>query len=142
LNSVDEAIIFLDMDLKIRRYTPQMGQIMILLPGDVGRSISDIAMNIRYEDLMIDIRSVLDSLNTREKEVQTKEGRWFKLKILPYRTVENVIDGVVITFYDIDLQKKILEKAGPMIWLPCPVVEILSTGRHIILVSRFLLSSQ
>jgi len=96
LNSVDEAIIFLDMDLKIRRYTPQMGQIMILLTGDVGRSISDIAMNIRYEDLMIDIRSVLDSLNTREKEVQTKEGRWFKLKILPYRTVENVIDGVVV----------------------------------------------
>ncbi len=111
LNSVDEAIIFLDMDLKIRRYTPQIGQIMNLLPGDVGRSISDIAMNIRYEDLMIDIRSVLDSLNTREKEVQTKEGHWFKLKILPYRTVENVIDGVVITFYDIDLQKKITEKA-------------------------------
>jgi two-component system, chemotaxis family, CheB/CheR fusion protein len=112
LNSVDEAIIFLDMDLKIRRYTPQIGQIMNLLPGDVGRSISDIAMNIRYEDLMIDIRSVLDTLNTREKEVQTKEGHWFKLKILPYRTVENVIDGVVITFYDIDLQKKIMEKAG------------------------------
>jgi two-component system CheB/CheR fusion protein len=111
LNSVDEAIIFLDMDLKIRRYTPQIGQIMNLLPGDVGRSISDIAMNIRYEDLLIDIKSVLDSLNTLEKEVQTKEGHWFKLKVLPYRTVENVIDGVVITFYDIDLQKKILERA-------------------------------
>jgi two-component system CheB/CheR fusion protein len=106
LNSVDEAVIFLDIDMRIRRFTPQIDQIMNLLPGDLGRPISDIAMKIRYEDLMVDIRYVLDSLNTREKEVQTKEGRWYRLKILPYRTVENVIDGVVLTFYDIDLQKR------------------------------------
>jgi len=107
LNSVDEAIIFLDIDLKIRRYTPQIDLIMNLLPGDLGRPISDIAMKIRDEDLIIDINYVLDSLNTREKEVQTREGHWYKLKILPYRTVENVIDGVVLTFYNIDLQKKL-----------------------------------
>lgn len=111
LNSVDEAIIFLDSDLKIRRFTPQIDQIMNLLPGDLGRMISDIAMNIRYEDLIADIKYVLDSLNTKEKEVQTKEGHWYKLKILPYRTVENVIDGVVITFSDIDLLKKIQERS-------------------------------
>jgi two-component system CheB/CheR fusion protein len=110
LNSVDEAIIFLDIDLKIRRFTPQIDLIMNLLPGDLGRSISDIAMNIRYDDLLADIKSVLDSLNTIEKEVQTKEGRWYKLKILPYRTIENVIDGVVITFYDIELQKEAQER--------------------------------
>ena len=107
LNSVDEAIIFLDIDLKIRRYTPQIEQIMNLLPGDLGRPISDIAMNVQYDDLVSDIGAVLDTLNTKEKEVQTKEGHWYKLKILPYRTVENVIDGVVITFADIDIQKKL-----------------------------------
>ncbi len=113
LNSVDEAIIFLDSDLRIRRFTPQIDLIMNLLPGDLGRMISDIAMKIRYEDLIVDIRSVLDTLNTKEKEVQTREGRWYKLKILPYRTIENVIDGVVITFSDIDLLKKIQERSKP-----------------------------
>ncbi len=82
---------------------------MNLLPGDVGRPIEDIAMKLQ-EDLLIDSREVLDTLNTKEKEVQTKEGRWFRLKVLPYRTVENVIDGVVMTFSDIDEQKKVQEK--------------------------------
>ncbi len=109
LYSVDEAIIFLDTLLNIRRFTPQTEKIMNLLPGDVGRPIEDIAMKLQ-EDLLIDSREVLDTLNTKEKEVQTKEGRWFRLKVLPYRTVENVIDGVVMTFSDIDEQKKVQEK--------------------------------
>jgi two-component system, chemotaxis family, CheB/CheR fusion protein len=109
LNSVDEATIFLDIDLRIRRFTPQTEKIMNLLPRDVGRPIHDIAMNLRYEDLLIDFKEVLDTLNTKEKEVQTKNGRWYKLKILPYRTVENVIDGVVITFSDIQEQKQVQE---------------------------------
>ena len=110
LYSVDEAIIFLDIDLNIRRFTPQTEKIMNLLPGDVGRPIQDIAMRLQYQDLLIDSKEVLDTLNTEEKEVQTKEGRWYRLKLLPYRTVENVIDGVVMTFSDIDEQKKVQEK--------------------------------
>ncbi len=110
INSVDEAIIFLDIDLRIRRFTPQTEKIMNLLPGDVGRPIQDIAMKLRYEDLVMDVKEVLDTLNTKEKEVQTKDGHWYKLKVLPYRTVENVIDGVVITFSDIEVQKKVQEK--------------------------------
>ena len=74
LNSVDEATIFLDIDLKIRRFTPQTEKIMNLLPRDVGRPIQDIAMNLRYEDLLNDFKEVLDTLNTKEKEVQTKNG--------------------------------------------------------------------
>jgi len=108
--SVDEAIIFLDTRLNIRRFTPQTENIMNLLPGDVGRPIQDIAIKLRYEDLLIDAKDVLDTLNTKEKEVQTKEGVWYRLKILPYRTVENVIDGLVMTFSDIDEQKKVQEK--------------------------------
>jgi two-component system CheB/CheR fusion protein len=110
LNSVDEATIFLDIDWKIRRYTPQTERIMSLLPGDVGRPIQDIAMKLRYEDLVPDVKEVLDTLNTKEKEVQTKDGQWYKLKILPYRTIDNVIDGVVLTFNDISSQKKVQEK--------------------------------
>ncbi len=110
LFSIDEAIIFLDTHMKIRRFTPQTEYIMNLLPGDVGRPIQDIAIKLRYEDLLIDAKDVLDTLNTKEKEVQTKEGVWYRLKILPYRTVENVIDGLVMTFSDIDEQKKVQEK--------------------------------
>jgi two-component system CheB/CheR fusion protein len=110
LNSVDEATIFLDNEARIRRFTPQIEKITNLLPGDVGRPILDIAMKLRYEDLTADVEKVHDSLNTMEKEVQTKDGHWFKLKIIPYRTVENVIDGVVITFNDIHAQKIVQEK--------------------------------
>ncbi len=106
LNSIDEAIIFVDIDLRIRRYTPLMETIMNLLPGDVGRPIQDIATKIRYENLVAEIEKVLDTLNTIEREIQTNDGHWFKLKILPYRTIDNVIDGAVITFSDIDFQKK------------------------------------
>jgi two-component system, chemotaxis family, CheB/CheR fusion protein len=110
LYSVDEAILFLDPLLRIRRFTPQTETIMSLLPGDIGRPIHDIAMRLDYEDLLIDSREVLDTLNTINKEVQTKDGRWYRLKIFPYRTVENVIDGVVMTFSDIDEQKKVQDK--------------------------------
>ena len=109
LNTIDEAIVFLDIGLKIRRFTPQTEKIMNLLQGDVGRPIQDIAMKLRYEELLVDAKEVLDTLNTKEKEVRTKEGRWYRLRILPYRTVENVIDGVVLTFSDIDDQKKAQE---------------------------------
>jgi len=110
LNSVDEATIFLDSEIKIRRFTPQIERITNLLPGDVGRPILDIAMKLRYENLAEDVKEVLESLNTKEKEVQTKDGHWYKLKILPYRTLENVIDGVVITFNDINEQKTVQQR--------------------------------
>ena len=114
LYSVDEAIVFLDTNLRIRRFTPQTEKIMNLLPGDVGRPIQDIASKLRYEDLLNESKEVLDTLNTKEKEVQTKEGRWFKVKLLPYRTVENLIDGVVLTFSDIDEQKKVQDKLNDL----------------------------
>jgi two-component system CheB/CheR fusion protein len=110
LNSIDEAIIFLDMGLRIRRFTDLMQKIMNLLPGDIGRPIQDITTNLKDENLITDVKKVLDSLNTQEKEVQTKDGHWYKIKILPYRTIENVIDGAVVSFSDIDAQKKVQER--------------------------------
>ena len=106
LNSIDVAIIFLDNKLKIRRFTPQTEKIMNLLPGDVGRPIEDITSKVQYEELITDVGDVLETLNTKEKEIRTKDGHWYKLKILPYRTIENIIDGVVLTFNNIDAQKR------------------------------------
>jgi two-component system, chemotaxis family, CheB/CheR fusion protein len=110
LNGVDVATIFLDNNLKIRRYTSQTALLMNLLPADIGRPIQDIAMNLRYDDLLRDVRDVIETLNAKEKEIQTKEGLWYNLKINPYRTIENVIDGVVITFTSIDSQKRTQEQ--------------------------------
>ncbi|HSV42669.1 MAG TPA: CheR family methyltransferase [Methanomassiliicoccales archaeon] len=110
LNSIEEALIFLDNNLRIRRFTPQMKKITNLLPVDVNRPIQDITMNLRYTDLVADVKEVLHTLNTKEKEVQTMDGRWYNLRILPYRTVDNVIDGVVVTFSDIDSQKNVQRK--------------------------------
>jgi len=107
LNSIEEAIIFLDTNLRIRRFTSQMDKITNLLPVDMNRPIQDIAMNLKDTDFIPDIKEVLHTLNTKEREVQTKDGHWYNLKILPYRTVDNIIDGVVVTFNDIDVQKKV-----------------------------------
>ena len=80
-------------------------KIFKLIPGDVGRLLSDISSDLDYADIEKDILSVLSTLNFSEKEITTRDGRWYMVKIMPYRTLENVIDGVVITFTDISVAK-------------------------------------
>jgi len=106
LNSIDVAVIFLDQKMRIKRFTPQVDKIMNLLQTDVGRPIQDIVMNVEYHDILQDATAALEKLSTKEKEVQTKDGHWYTVKLMPYRTVDNVIDGVVITFSDIEFQKQ------------------------------------
>jgi two-component system CheB/CheR fusion protein len=78
-----------------------MAKIFNLIQSDLGRPIGDITSNIAYEDLYQDAKAVLDTLNRKEVEVQDKAGIWYSMRMAPYRTVENIIDGVVITFVDI-----------------------------------------
>jgi two-component system CheB/CheR fusion protein len=78
---------------------------MNMLPSDIGRPIQDITMNLKYEEIVKDAVLALDKLHTKEREAQTKDGHWYTVRLMPYRTLENVIDGVVITFADIDAQK-------------------------------------
>jgi len=85
----------------VKLSTPSAQQIFNLLPTDVGRKLSDITSRLRYEDLHDDILRVLDSLQTIEREVQTMEGRVYLIRILPYRTIDDRIDGVSLTFHDI-----------------------------------------
>lgn len=93
--------IFVDHQLRILRFTPAVTQIVNLIPSDIGRSVGDLVANlVGYDRLADDVRAVLDTLVPKELEVQTRAGSWQLLRIRPYRTQENVIEGVVVTFTD------------------------------------------
>lgn len=110
LNSTDIATLFLDNDLNVRRFTPQTTRIIKLIPSDVGRPITDIVSDMEYGALPGDVREVQETLAFKEAEVATNDGRWFQVRIMPYRTYENRIDGVVITFTEVTTAKR-LEQA-------------------------------
>jgi len=110
LNSTDIATLFLDNNLNVRRFTPQATNIIKLIPGDVGRPITDMASELRYRELAADAREVLRTLAPVEKTIGAQGGRWFTLRIMPYRTADDRIDGVVITFADITVAKALEAK--------------------------------
>jgi two-component system CheB/CheR fusion protein len=107
LDSTDIATLFLDKDLHVRRFTPQATRIIKLIPGDAGRPITDLASQLNYPDLADDARRVLRRQVPEEKPIDAKDGRWFSVRIMPYRTLDDRIDGVVITFADITAAKKL-----------------------------------
>lgn len=105
LDSTDIAMLFLDRHLNVRRFTHQATKIIKLIPSDVGRPITDLVSNLDDPALSADAREVLRSLVPKEKPVSTPDGRWFSVRIMPYRTLDDRIDGVVITFADITVAK-------------------------------------
>lgn len=99
--------IFVDHQLRILRFTPAVTQVINLILSDVGRPVSHIVSNmVGYDSLPSDVKAVLDTLLPKEIEVQTTAGAWFAMRIQPYRTLDNVIEGAVITFADITGMKK------------------------------------
>ncbi len=110
LSGTGIATIFVDPHLRILRFTPTVAQLINLIPSDVGRPVGHIVSNlVGYDDLLVDAQAVLDSLESRERQVQTASGSWFMMRIRPYRTLDNVIEGVVITFIDITEPKRVEE---------------------------------
>ena len=105
LNSTDIATLFLDNELKVRRFTTQAAGVIKLLPGDAGRPVTDLVSVFDSPMLADDAREVLRSLVAREVRVPTHDGRWLRVRTMPYRTQDNRIDGVVITFTDISVSK-------------------------------------
>ena len=110
IDSTDIATLFLSNDLRVRRFTSETGKLTQLIPGDEGRPVTDIASALLYPQLTEDARQVLRMLVKVERQIQLPDGEWFAVRILPYRTLENMIDGVVITFSDITSYKKLEEE--------------------------------
>ncbi len=100
--------IFLDTDLNIQRFTPPAKKIVNLIDGDVGRPIRHIVHNLDYERLVEDAEEVLRTLRSKDVEVQTTSGNgnWYSMRVHPYRTIHNVIEGVVVTFIDVSDRKR------------------------------------
>ena len=111
LNSTDIATIFLDNQLNIKRFTEQARELVAMRPSDIGRPLFELTSSISYPHLKRDCQAVLKTLVFREAEVVTDDDKVFVMRILPYRTEENVIEGVVLTFVDIS-QRKHAEQLG------------------------------
>ncbi|MEI7433218.1 MAG: chemotaxis protein CheB [Methanomicrobiales archaeon] len=107
LENVNVGTIFLDDRLAIKRFTREAVKVYRLAPSDMGRPLADIRSNIPGEDLVADAKGVLDTLIPLEKPVRTTGNEWYNVRIMPYRTYENVIDGVVLTFSDITVLKAV-----------------------------------
>ena len=100
--------IFVDLDMRILRFTPRIRSIINLIPGDMGRPAGHLVPNlVGYDRLVADVQEVLDTLVPKEVEVLNQEGLWFTMRILPYRTLNNTIEGAVLTFVDITERKRV-----------------------------------
>ena len=106
LNSTQIATLFLDKELNIRSFTSQITKIFKLRNIDIGRPFTDQTSDLEYPDIAVHARQVLDSLISLETPVTTSDGRWYYVRIMPYRTLDDRIDGLVITFLDFSLAKK------------------------------------
>lgn len=107
LNSTDIATLFLDRDLNVRRFTERARKIISLRDSDVGRPLSDLTTHLEYPGLQSDVRDMLRTLVVSEKQIRGGEGQWFTVRVMPYRTHDDVIDGAVITFVDITAAKEL-----------------------------------
>jgi two-component system CheB/CheR fusion protein len=105
LNSTEIVTVFLDNQLKIRRFTTGADKLFNLIQSDVGRPLSDIVSNLNYPEMSAEAKEVLRTLVFTEKQVTTTDELWFSVRIMPYRTTEDVIGGVVITFSNITVAK-------------------------------------
>ena len=110
LNSTDIATLFLDKELNIRRFTHQLTKLFKLRPIDIGRPFTDMASDLKYPEIADQAREVLLTLVFKESEISTNNNRWYTVRIMPYRTLDDNIDGVVITFVDITVAKKLEAK--------------------------------
>src|SRR5437870_7082602 len=104
--ATDFGTLFLDPALKIKLFTPRIADLFNIAPGDVGRPLSDLTNRLQYEQLADDARQVLKTLVPLEREIQSREGRWYIVRFRPYRTADDRIDGVVAAFVDITERRR------------------------------------
>jgi two-component system CheB/CheR fusion protein len=114
LAATDYGTLFLDSGLKIKRFTDQVKDLFSITPSDEGRPITDFAHQLEYDDLTKDARAVIANLTPVRREVRSRQGRWYDMRMRPYRTFEDKIDGVVITFVDVT-ERKLMEERLQML---------------------------
>lgn len=114
LDNTEIGTIFLDNQLNILRFTPQVTKLFNVIPGDVGRSITHIVSNFDYPYLEDAIKEVIEKLVGKEMEVSTKKDEWYNLRIMPYRTMDNFISGAVVTFTKITPVKAMENKLSSL----------------------------
>ncbi|WP_183318421.1 chemotaxis protein CheB [Chelatococcus caeni] len=107
--ATDFGTLFLDSTLRIKRFTEQVTELFSVTPNDEGRPITDFAHQLEYDDLVRDARAVLADLAPIRREIHSRLGRWYDVRLRPYRTVDDKIDGVVITFVDVTDRRHVEE---------------------------------
>ncbi len=139
LNSTDIATLFLDKELNIRRFTNQATKIFKLIKSDIGRPFTDQVTDLMYPELAADAIEVLRTLVFIQKQIPANDGRWFSIRIMPYRTFDDRIDGLVITFINISDLKQVevklqeSEQLNSVLLKTAPdVIIMLSTGLKIL----------
>jgi two-component system, chemotaxis family, CheB/CheR fusion protein len=110
LANVNVPVVMIDYDLRVRRFTPPAQKLLNLLPGDIGRRISEIRSNMEFENLEKIVRETVDSAVAQEREVREIGGGWFSMRVRPYKTWDNKIEGAVVSFQDIDALKRTVEQ--------------------------------
>ncbi|HKG05270.1 MAG TPA: CheR family methyltransferase [Pedobacter sp.] len=115
LDNTEIGTIFLDNQLNILRFTPQVTKLFSVIPSDIGRSITHIASNFDYPSIENAVLEVIERLNGRELEVKTKKDEWYNLRIMPYRTMDNFISGAVLTFTKITPVKALESKLSTLL---------------------------
>lgn len=111
ISSINIPLVILDIDQRVRRFSPQAEKLLNLIGGDVGRPFSDIKTRINVENLGATINEVIEMLHPVELEAQDEDGHWYSVRVRPYKTMDNRIDGSVIVFVNIDEMKKSLDAA-------------------------------
>lgn len=107
LESTQVATLFLDEQMRVRRFTEAARRLVALRTADIGRPIDELATQLEYKGLTTDAQEVLSTLQPKEVEIQSVEGDWYQLRIMPYRTTQNAVDGLVCTFQDIQAAKRL-----------------------------------
>lgn len=140
LDNTEIGTIFLDNHLKILRYTPQVTKLFNVIPQDVGRSITHIVSNFDYPEIEEAIRDVVERLAGKVLEVRTKKGEWYNLRIMPYRTLDNFINGAVLAFTKITPLKSLEDQVESLVnfaqssldHFPDPTVMLSSGGKVLV----------
>jgi two-component system CheB/CheR fusion protein len=132
LASVQIPIVMVSADLRIRRFTPAAERMLNLIASDVGRPIAHIKPNIRCPDLEAIIREVVDTVSVREREVSDSDGNVFLLRVRPYKTVDNRIDGAVLALFELSTALKLARETGEALMARLPDAALLIDARLVV----------